>query len=102
VIIELLAAGIQSSLERRSSQIAPQLCALAVWLRDVSDPPPGAELHVPDGRVFSGITVVSSNRIVASVLLTHRGRRPAHGAAAPTSWRDADDGPLSRHDGPYR
>jgi hypothetical protein len=102
VILELLAAGIQSSLERRSSRFAQQLAEVAAWLHEVSAPPHGAELRAPGGGMFTGIAIVSRNRIVASALLVHRDRHSARGPIAPSQWQHRDDESLWRRDDLYR
>lgn len=65
MILEILADGIRASFEERSIELARQLAAFGAWLREVSTPPPGAELRVPDGSQYSGIVVVDRNVVIA-------------------------------------
>jgi hypothetical protein len=114
VILEILADGIRAALEQRSTELARQLAAFGGWLREVSTPPPGAELRVADGALYTGLVLVERNVVVA-ILASRQDhalgppRQPVHGAPSPWSperppeprWRQ--DEPLwQAGDTPYR
>lgn len=76
LIAELIGEFFVDAIDRRRRESAERVRQAWFWFREIAEPPPGTELLVPDGSVFSGVLVVERNQAVFLVALRHR----AHGA----------------------
>ncbi len=65
LIVEFLG----EALEAASARIANRRSRTVEWLREVTRPPPGLQLHAPDGSIYTGIVVFDSNRAIVVVAL---------------------------------
>lgn len=71
LVAELIGDSLIRALERSQSRLAHKAEALADWLREVAEPPPGLELHATDGSRYSGVFVAQANRVVVMLAVRH-------------------------------
>jgi len=67
--IGLIIEFIGEAIEAASVRIANRRSRTVEWLREVTRPPPGLQLHAPDGSMYTGLIVFDSNRAVVVVAL---------------------------------
>lgn len=67
--IGLIVEFIGEAIEAVSARIAHRRSRTVEWLREVTRPPPGLQLHAPDGSIYTGIVVFDANRAVIVVAL---------------------------------
>ncbi len=65
LIVELLGQAIEAV----TSRISRERSRTVEWLREVTRPPPGLQLHAPDGSIYTGVIVFDSNRAVVVLAL---------------------------------
>ena len=69
-------------------RLLPLLALAAAVAIVAAEPPPGTELLVPDGSVFTGVLFVERNQAVFLVALRHRG--PGHERPGAQHWSTRD------------
>ena len=65
LIVEILGQAIEAV----TSRISHERSRTVEWLREVTRPPPGLQLHAPDGSIYTGMVIFDSNRAVVVLAL---------------------------------
>ncbi len=88
LIAELIGEIFVDTVDRRRRESVERARQAWFWFREIAEPPPGTELLVPDGSVFTGVLIVERNQVVFLVALRHR----AHGGSKPREhhWSTRD------------
>jgi hypothetical protein len=69
VAVSLIFEFIGQAIEAVASRISHKRSRTVEWLREVTRPPPGLQLHAPDGSIYTGMIVFDSNRAVVVLAL---------------------------------
>lgn len=89
LIAELIGELFVDTIDRSRRQSVERARQAWFWLREVAEPPAGAELLVPDGSVFTGLIFVERNHAVFLLAFRHRPRATGRGHETP-HWSDRD------------
>lgn len=88
LIAELIGEIFVDTVDRRRRESVERARQAWIWFREIAEPPPGAELLVPDGSVFTGMLIVERNHAVFLVALRHR--EPGHERPGAQTWSTRD------------
>jgi hypothetical protein len=69
VAIGLIVEVLGQAIDAVASRISHERSRTVEWLREVTRPPPGVQLHAPDGSIYTGMIVFDSNRAVVVLAL---------------------------------
>jgi hypothetical protein len=76
LIAELIGEFFVDAVDRHRRESVERFRQAWFWFREIAEPPPGTELLVPDGSVFTGVLIIERNQAVFLVALHHRSRGP--------------------------
>jgi hypothetical protein len=88
LIAELIGEFFVDAVDRRRRQSTERVRQAWFWFREIAEPPPGTELLVPDGSVFTGLLVVERNQAVFLIALRHR--TPGQAGRGAQHWSSRD------------
>jgi len=88
LIAELIGEIFVDTVDRRRRESVERARQAWFWFREIAEPPPGTELVVPDGSVFTGVLIVERNQAVFLVAFRHRG--PGHERPTAQHWSTRD------------
>lgn len=88
LIAELIGEIFVDTVDRRRRESVERARQAWFWFREIAEPPPGTELLVPDGSVFTGVLIVERNQAVFLVALRHRAQVPNGPGSHNWSTRD--------------
>jgi hypothetical protein len=69
VAIGLVVEILGEAIEAVSARVGHRSSRTVQWLREATRPPPGLQLHAPDGSMYTGMVLFDSNRAVVVVAL---------------------------------